>query len=203
MLLPIIRLEDPDLCRRFGQVLYAAGFDILEITLTTPRALHIIEEYVAAGICTGAGTVITAHDAHQAIAHGAQFLISPGLSLKVAAIASEAKVPYIPGVYTPTEITRALSHGLTHLKFFPAMPGGPEYLGHLQGPFPQVKWIPTGGIAFEAIPDYLHRGVLAVGQGTRLVNRHDLMSGNWPAVKQQLKQALAQVKSWKQDPDLV
>lgn len=196
-LLPIVRLEDPECCRRFCQELHAAGFGIIEITLTTPDALRIIEELVDLGICTGAGTVLSAEAANEAIAAGAQFLISPGLNLEIASIAAETEMPYLPGVYTPSEVMLALEHDLEHLKLFPAMPAGPEWMKQLQGPFPQVQWLPTGGIPFERIPEYMQWGAMAVGQGTRLVSQNALKVGQWTEIRQELKASLEQVQNWK------
>lgn len=116
------------------------------------------------------GTVLSAQDVDRAADAGANFLVSPGLSEEIVAQALERQVPLIPGVATATEIQAAQGLGFTHLKFFPAGPsGGPEALRALKGPFPGVRFIPTGGVTRENAPHYLKTGnVLAVG-GTWIV----------------------------------
>jgi len=191
--LPIIRLSDPELCLRLCQLLQAHGFPLLEITLTTPQALRLIQELAEAGVWIGAGTVLHAEAARQALAAGARFLVSPGLSLEIQAVAQAAQVPYIPGVMTPSEVMLALNHGLELLKLFPASHLGCDYLQQLRGPFPQARWLPTGGIAWAQIAEWLSAGCLAVGQGTRLVSQTHLEARDWAALAveiQGLQQAL-------------
>jgi 2-dehydro-3-deoxyphosphogluconate aldolase/(4S)-4-hydroxy-2-oxoglutarate aldolase len=113
----------------------------------------------------GAGTVINAEQCKQALEAGAKFIVSPGLSVPVANLCKEAGVPYYPGCVTPTEIMQALDLGITIVKFFPAnVYGGLKALKALAGPFPQVKFIPTGGITRENIDEFLaFEKVYAVG----------------------------------------
>ena len=113
----------------------------------------------------GAGTVINGGQCERALAAGAKFIVSPGLSEEVAAVCKRADVPYYPGCVTPTEIVRALELGISTVKFFPAsVYGGAKALKALAGPFPQVKFIPTGGVNYENLEDYLSLGnVAAVG----------------------------------------
>ena len=104
----------------------------------------------------GAGTVINRGQCMRAIGAGAQFVVSPGLSEEVAAVCRESEVPYIPGVVTPTEIVKALSLGLTYLKFFPASDfGGLKTIKSLCAAFPQVRFMPTGGVSLSDLNEYL------------------------------------------------
>lgn len=189
VLLPILRMDDAETCLRLSQALRANGFGILEITLDTPDALSLIGQMAADKACIGAGTVITAQQATQAIEQGACFLVSPGLSAEIAGVAREAGVAYFPGVLTSTEVMQAMSLGLTHLKLFPASLGGPDYLQQLKGPFPQIEWLVTGGIPFTEIPAWRAAGVLAVGFGKRIVSPRHLAAGNWKAIEAELQQA--------------
>ena len=113
----------------------------------------------------GAGTVINAEQCRAALAAGAKFIVSPGLSAAVAAVCKESGVPYYPGCVTPTEIMAALDLGITTVKFFPAnVYGGLKALKALAAPFPQVKFIPTGGVNTENIDEFLaFEKVAAVG----------------------------------------
>ena len=194
--LPILRLEDPQTCLHLSRSLVQAGFEILEITLTTPNALSLITTLANEGICIGAGTVLNKIEAEKALASGAQFLVSPGLSLEIADLAEKAQLPYFPGVYTPSEIMTALNHGLTRLKLFPASSGGLDYLKHLQGPFPEVQWLPTGGLHFAELQAWKRDGVLAVGQGTRLISPEALARQDWESIQQELRSLRAEIQTW-------
>jgi 2-dehydro-3-deoxyphosphogluconate aldolase/(4S)-4-hydroxy-2-oxoglutarate aldolase len=104
----------------------------------------------------GAGTVINAQQCEDALAAGAQFIVSPGLSVAVAKICNERGIPYYPGCVTPTEIMAALELGITTVKFFPAnVYGGLKAMKALSAPFPQVKFIPTGGVDRSNIDEFL------------------------------------------------
>lgn len=134
------------------------GIPVAEITFRTACAADAIREGTKAfpDMTIGAGTVINAEQAKTAIAAGARFIVSPGLSDEVAAVCREAEIPYLPGCVTPTEIMHALSLGLTILKFFPAnVYGGLSALKALSAPFPQVKFLPTGGVSLDNIREYL------------------------------------------------
>lgn len=187
ILLPILRMQDAALCLSLAENLIRHGFEIFEITLDTPDACRLIQKLAEQGARVGAGTVMTATEAKLAIAHGAQFLVSPGLSPEVAQVAAKAGVLYLPGVLTPTEITQALKLDLKLLKLFPAMPGGAAYLKQLKGPFRQVAWLVTGGIEIQDIPSWLQAGALAVGYGSRLVSARHLATGNWEAIGKELQ----------------
>ena len=113
----------------------------------------------------GAGTVINAEQAKQAIDAGATFIVSPGLSADVAAVCKDADVPYYPGCATPTEIMQAIALGITTVKFFPAnVYGGLSAIKALSAPFPQVKFLPTGGVDLSNIKEFLaFDKIVAVG----------------------------------------
>lgn len=162
--------------------LLAGGIDIIEITFRTEAAIEAIKEAAQNfPVLVGAGTVLTAAQAEEALKAGAKFLVSPGLSLPVAKVAQEADIPYLPGCVTPTEIMAALALGLRRLKFFPAsVYGGAAALKALAGPFANgactcisagasagagaVTFLPTGGVNFANIKDYLALpNVFAVG----------------------------------------
>ena len=134
------------------------GINCAEITFRTACAAEAIayasKNYPDMSI--GAGTVINAEQCEKALAAGAEFIVSPGLSVSVAKICNERGIPYYPGCVTPTEIMQALELGITTVKFFPAnIYGGLKALKALSAPFPQVKFIPTGGVDRSNIDEFL------------------------------------------------
>lgn len=138
--------------------LVKGGLPVAEITFRTACAAEAIslavKEFPDALI--GAGTVINAEQCERAIAAGAKFIVSPGLSASVANVCKEKKVPYLPGVVTPTEIIQAIDLGLTTLKFFPASNyGGLKTIKAICAAFPQIKIMPTGGVNEENVLEYL------------------------------------------------
>lgn len=186
-ILPIFRLPIADLCLKLCQLAVETHFEIVEITLNTPDALKIIRQLSQEQICIGAGTILNANDAEKALDAGAQFIVSPGLSTAVAHLCTKYQTPYIPGVFTPTEIMLARELGLKVLKLFPASTVGPEYIKHLKGPFGDMEFLPTGGIDLTDVSKYLEAGALAVGQGTRLVSKQALMDENWETISKNLE----------------
>ena len=134
------------------------GINCAEITFRTACAAEAIayacEKYPEMNI--GAGTVINAEQCNEAIEAGAKFIVSPGLSVGAANVCKEKNIPYYPGCVTPTEIMAALDLGITTVKFFPAnVYGGLKAMKALAGPFPQIKFIPTGGIDASNLEEYL------------------------------------------------
>lgn len=145
------------------------GIPVAEITFRTacaPEAIRLGREAFPA-MRIGAGTVINPEQAQKAIACGAEFIVSPGLSASVAAVCAEAGVPYLPGCVTPTEIMAALELGITTVKFFPAhVYGGLAAIKALAAPFPQVKFLPTGGVDMSNIREYLNCDRIAAVGGS-------------------------------------
>ncbi|MBR2907913.1 MAG: bifunctional 4-hydroxy-2-oxoglutarate aldolase/2-dehydro-3-deoxy-phosphogluconate aldolase [Clostridia bacterium] len=144
-----------------------AGIPTAEITFRTACAADAIrlgaEQFP--DMLIGAGTVVNAEQAKAALAAGAKFIVSPGLSAAVAEVCREADVPYIPGCVTPTEIMQALDLGITTVKFFPAnVYGGLKALKALAAPFPQVRFVPTGGVDRSNIDEFLaFEKIVAIG----------------------------------------
>ena len=154
----VVKINDLEETEGIMSALRAYGIERAEITFRTPCAEEAIA--VACGKFTdmriGAGTVLNGAQCEKALAAGAKFIVSPGLSEEVAGICRKAEVPYYPGCVTPTEIMKAISLGLTVIKFFPSnVFGGIEAMKALSAPFPQVRFIPTGGIGKENIEEYL------------------------------------------------
>ncbi len=152
-----------------------AGVTCIEVTLTTPRALFLIEELRSSlgdSAEIGAGTVMTIADIDGARTAGASYTLSPCLDLQLLERAHTLGMPHIPGAATPTEVTTAWSCGAAAVKIFPASQlGGPAYLRALRDPLPDVRLIPTGGVTEEDVAEYLRVGAVAVGIGTPLTQR--------------------------------
>lgn len=165
--IPVVSAVSEEAVRNLFPIFLSEDFTVIELTLRAEGAMVALsfaaEEYPEATI--GAGTVLFPEQAEQAIQRGAKFIVSPGFSEKIAEICQKNGIPYIPGCVTPTEITAALSHGLNVIKFFPAdIYGGVNALRALSAPFPQVKFMPTGGIDEENLKEYLSfERVSAVG----------------------------------------
>ena len=156
--IPVVVIKELSETDKILTALKNNGINCAEITFRTSCAKEAIE-YACKNypdMSIGAGTVINAEQCKQALDAGAQFIVSPGLSVSVAEICKENNVPYYPGCVTPTEIMQALELGITTVKFFPAnVYGGLKALKALSAPFPQVKFIPTGGVDRSNIDEFL------------------------------------------------
>ena len=157
-LIPVVVIKELSETDKILTALKKSGIMCAEITFRTACAAEAIEYAVKnyPDMNVGAGTVINAEQCNKALKAGAKFIVSPGLSVSVAKICQENNVPYYPGCVTPTEIMQALELGITTVKFFPAnVYGGLKALKALSAPFPQVKFIPTGGVDRSNIDEFL------------------------------------------------
>ena len=165
--IPVVVIKELSETDKILSALKADGINCAEITFRTACAREAIEyacrKYPEMSI--GAGTVINAEQCRAALKAGAKFIVSPGLSISVAEVCRENGVPYYPGCVTPTEIMQALEIGITTVKFFPAnIYGGLKALKALSAPFPQVRFIPTGGVDRGNIDEFLaFDKVIAIG----------------------------------------
>ncbi|MBE7067452.1 MAG: bifunctional 4-hydroxy-2-oxoglutarate aldolase/2-dehydro-3-deoxy-phosphogluconate aldolase [Ruminococcaceae bacterium] len=171
-LIPVVVIKDINETEKIMNALKNNGINCAEITFRTSCAAEAIalasKKFPEMNI--GAGTVINGEQCLKALEAGATFIVSPGLSEEVAAICAQRNIPYYPGCVTPTEIMKALSLGLTTLKFFPAnIYGGLKGLKALAAPFPQVKFIPTGGVNRDNLDEFLACDKVAAVGGTFFV----------------------------------
>ncbi|MGA5899012.1 bifunctional 4-hydroxy-2-oxoglutarate aldolase/2-dehydro-3-deoxy-phosphogluconate aldolase [Streptomyces venetus] len=167
-LLAIVRGKDPAAALRTVRTLAEEGIAAVEISLTTTEALTVITRARAElgpDALLGAGTVRSAADAARAVEAGASYLVTPALVDGLAPYG----VPVLMGALTPSEIEVALARGADAIKLFPGSLGGPGYLKALRDPFPEVPFVPVGGVDAQAARDYLERGAVAVGVGSPLV----------------------------------
>ncbi|MFM9829655.1 MAG: bifunctional 4-hydroxy-2-oxoglutarate aldolase/2-dehydro-3-deoxy-phosphogluconate aldolase [Sphingomonas sp.] len=164
--IPVLVIEDPADARPIAEALVAGGLRVLEVTLRTPAALEAIAEMQKVpGAIVGAGTVTNPGQFADAMTAGAEFIVSPGLTEKLATPIVESGVPFLPGIANAGDIMRGLELGLTHFKFFPAeAAGGLNALKSLAAPFYQCSFCPTGGITEASAPEWLaFKPVLCVG----------------------------------------
>ena len=183
--LPVLAIEHLDDAVPLARALVDAGLPVLEVTLRTAVALDAIRRIVAEvpGACVGAGTVLGAAELAAVAAAGARFAIAPGATEALYAAAATAPIPFIPAIATASELMRGLEHGHTRFKFFPAeAAGGTAALRAFAGPFPQVRFCPTGGIdAGKALAYLREPNVITVG-GSWMVPTAALQARDWRAI---------------------
>ncbi|MGV9270827.1 bifunctional 4-hydroxy-2-oxoglutarate aldolase/2-dehydro-3-deoxy-phosphogluconate aldolase [Kitasatospora sp. NPDC003701] len=170
-ILAIVRGNDPDAALDAVLTLFASGIDLVEVSLTTTGALDVLERArTALGpyAALGAGTLLTSADARAAARAGAAFAVTPGMTEAVGE-AQSLGMPVLAGAVTPTEVALAYTEGVTAVKLFPGSLGGPGYLRALRDPFPDVPFVPVGGVDAEVARDFLAAGALAVGVGGPLL----------------------------------
>ncbi len=149
----------------------AAGLSTVEVTTHTPDWPSVVAAAVSDGLTAGVGTVTTLAQLDDAAAAGATFIVSPGLDVELARAALERGIEPLPGVATATEVLTAQRAGVALFKLFPAGALGIAYLSQLRGPFADVDFVPTGGIAIDAVRTWLDTGAFAVALGSDLVGR--------------------------------
>jgi 2-dehydro-3-deoxyphosphogluconate aldolase / (4S)-4-hydroxy-2-oxoglutarate aldolase len=191
--IPVITIERVSDAVPLARALVAGGVRVLEVTLRTPAALEAIQEMShVQGAIVGAGTVLNGRDAERAAAAGARFLISPGLTEPLARAAAELRLPCLAGVATPGDVMRGLDMGLDRFKFFPAETyGGAATLKAFAGPFPQVRFCPTGGITEASAPSYLALPNVACVGGTFVTPKAAIDAGAWASITELARRASA------------
>jgi 2-dehydro-3-deoxyphosphogluconate aldolase/(4S)-4-hydroxy-2-oxoglutarate aldolase len=192
----IVRLNDASNLVELAQVLQDAGVNFLEITLTTPNAFEAIEkisEMLDDDFYVGAGTVTTLNLAEKAIKSGAKFIVSPNFKKEVIEISHSNSILAMPGCLTPTEIFEAHEAGADIIKIFPSSLGGTAYLKEIRGPFPEIKFMPTGSITLDMIAEYLKVGAFCLGIGTSMIKPDDIYQKNWKNITETIAQVQAKV----------
>lgn len=192
----IVRLSDSAQLADVAEAIQAGGLDIIEFTMTTPGALDMIEHVAtnSDGIVIGAGTVLDAETAREAIGRGAEFIVSPGTDPRVVSAAHEHDKAAMPGAYTPTEIIRAMELHADFVKLFPAMTLGPGYLRAVRAPLPNAPIVPTGGVNFENAKAFFEAGAEAIAIGSELVNNRLVEAGDFEAITQNARRFARIVK---------
>ncbi len=193
-LVPVVQIEHHKDAIMLGKALVDGGLPVAEITFRTASAEAAIRSMAAAlpEIVLGAGTVLTTAQAEQAVAAGAQYIVSPGFNPRVVDWCLERNVPVIPGVATPTEIEMALERELTVLKFFPAQAmGGVEMLKAIAAPYSRVRFIPTGGINAQNLAEYLKLPEVFACGGSWFVKPGLISSGDFTEITRLTREAVS------------
>ena len=180
-IVPVVRASSAEEAMQVIEAIKAGGIPVLEITMTVPRAVRVIEEIANAygdEVIVGAGTVLDAETARAVILAGAQFVVSPALNLDTIACCRRYSVAVMPGALTPTEVVQAWSAGADFVKVFPcgAM-GGASYIKSLKAPLPQIELIPTGGVSLTTAASFIEAGAVALGVGADLVDTKAIRAG--------------------------
>lgn len=191
--IPVVVINQASRAPSLGEALIAGGIRVAEVTFRTDAAADAIRRMSAnSSLLVGAGTVLTAAQVDEAADAGARFIVSPGFSADVVHRAQHHGLPVYPGAVTPTEIMAALDLGLTTLKFFPAhLYGGPAALKALGAPFPQVRFIPTGGGTTGNLGEYLSLPNVAAVGGSWMVPAAAIDAGDTATIRRLSAEAVA------------
>ena len=189
--LPVVTIEDAGAARELGAALQAAGANTVEITFRSAAAAEAIRVFADQGFIVGAGTVRSHEHAEQAAAAGASFAVSPGLDRDIIERCADLGLTPLPGIATASELTAALALGISTVKLFPAeVVGGAALIRALAAPFPDARFVPTGGLNAETAKSYLELPeVLAIG-GSWMVAPALLSAGRWDDVEHLTREAL-------------
>jgi 2-dehydro-3-deoxyphosphogluconate aldolase / (4S)-4-hydroxy-2-oxoglutarate aldolase len=192
--IPVITIDRVEDAVPLAQALVAGGLRLLEVTLRTKPAVAAARQIIAEvpDAIVGIGTVLTPDDFRLAVDLGAMFALSPGTTPRLLEAAAAGPIPFIPGIATSSELMQGIDHGFGTFKFFPAVPnGGIPALKALAGPFPEIRFCPTGGIGADTAADWLALpNVVALG-GSWLTPTSEMRAGNWAAITARAKEALS------------
>ena len=190
--MPILTIADAGAAADLARALVAGGITTFEVVLRTPAAIDAMKAMIAAApeASVGLGTILTPADVASAVAAGAAFGVSPGLTPELAQAVRAAEFPFIPGVSTAGETMRAREFGFRELKLFPAnVAGGVAWLQAMAAVFPDTLFCPTGGIKPADIPGYLAQPNCAAVGGSWIVPKDKLEAKDWPAIEALARQA--------------
>ena len=194
----VIRTQEPDRLRAVIDALADGGVRALEVTMTVPGAIDLIQglsSTLPAGILLGAGTVLDPETAARVIDAGARFVVSPVFRPAIIETCHRLGVPALPGCFSPTEILTAWESGADIVKVFPATALGPTFFRDVRGPLPQLKLMPTGGVTLDNAGDWSRAGAVAVGVGTALLDRAAVAAGHYDVLRANAARIIAGVRA--------
>ena len=197
-LVPVISLNSADSALPLGETLLNSGLPVAEITIRTDAAVESIKRLSQThpDLLVGAGTVLTVEQAKQAFDAGAKFLVTPGFSHAIVQWSLDNQIPIIPGIMTPSELMQAHALGINVMKFYPAeAAGGVRMLKALAGPFPFVRFMPTGGINLNNIKDYLALPQVIACGGSWIVPQSLIDSANFQEIGALVREAQQHINS--------
>jgi 2-dehydro-3-deoxyphosphogluconate aldolase / (4S)-4-hydroxy-2-oxoglutarate aldolase len=197
--IPVVRATTADEAMRAIDAIREGGISVLEITMTVPGAVNLIEQLskrYGDEVVVGAGTVLDPETATACISSGAQFVVSPALNPDTIACCRRHDVAVMPGALTPTEVVQAWNAGADFVKVFPAgAVGGPSYLKALRAPLPQIELVPTGGVSLITAADFIKAGAAALGVGADLVDINAIREGQAAKITERAKQFIEIVRA--------
>jgi 2-dehydro-3-deoxyphosphogluconate aldolase/(4S)-4-hydroxy-2-oxoglutarate aldolase len=202
-LVAIIRAPSGEQLVNVASALLEGGIDVIEVTFTVPGVLDIIRDVrreLGDRILLGAGTVLDAESARAAILAGAEFIVTPTVNPEVITLCNRYDKVIMPGGFTPTEVLTAWEAGADIVKVFPADSVGPAHLKALNGPFPQIRLLPTGGVNLQTIGDFFAAGACAVGLGSALVEKDALARGDMSRIRELAGQYVTATQEARRSP---
>jgi 2-dehydro-3-deoxyphosphogluconate aldolase / (4S)-4-hydroxy-2-oxoglutarate aldolase len=193
-LIAVVRARSAEQVLPLAEALLRGGIRSVEVTMTTPNALRAIEQCrksLPPEALIGVGTVLDAKTCREAIAAGAEFVVSPITRPAIVEAARDLQKPVMLGAFTPTEAQTAYEAGADFIKLFPADLLGPAYIKSVRAPLPHLKFVPTGGVTLETIADFFKAGCPAVGIGSSLISSSILEKNDWIQLEKTAKDFLA------------
>ena len=191
-IIPVVRAQSADEAMMAIDAIREGGIPLLEITMTVPGAVGVIEKVsqrYGAEALVGAGTVLDGETARECIQAGAQFIVSPALNPETIEACKRHDVAVLPGALTPTEVVQAWTAGADFVKVFPAgAVGGASYLRALKAPLPHIELVPTGGVSLKTAADFIKAGASALGVGADLVDLKALREGQQKIITERARE---------------
>ena len=197
----VLRADNPSQLLDVSKALREGGVVAIEVTMTVPGALKVIEEAAnMADTIIGVGSVLDPETARAAILAGAEYVVSPILNPAVIEMSKRYGKAVMPAGFTPTEILTAWQAGADVVKVFPAGVGGPSYFKDILGPLPQVKLMPTGGVDAKTTPEFIKNGAVAVGAGSAMVDKTAVANRDWASLTATAKSFVDAVANARAEP---
>ena len=197
-IIPVVRASSADEAMAAVHAIRLGGIPIAEITMTVPGAIETIRQLVKTfgdEILVGAGTVLDAETARRCIDAGAEFIVGPGLDAATIELVNKAGKIMMAGTLTPSEVLAAWNAGSDFVKVFPCgQVGGPSYIKSLRGPFPEIPFVPTGGVSLKNAAEFIRAGSAALGVGGELVQAAALQSGHPEIITETAREFITQIR---------
>ncbi len=194
----VVRLDDLSEAVTIARALLDGGVRAVEFTFTNRRAadaIRTVRDAVGDEGFIGAGTVLDPETARVAILAGAEYVVTPTFKDETVKLCNRYGIPTVIGALTPTEILTAWEAGASYVKVHPASLGGPKYFRDVLGPMPQVKLVPSGGVTFDNVTEFIHAGAVAVALGSNLVDAKTVAAGAWSVITERARTLRGLVQS--------
>lgn len=202
-IIPVVRAQSADEAMMAIDAIRDGGVSLLEITMTVPGAVGVIEKVsqrYGTDVVVGAGTVLDGETARACIRAGAQFVVSPSLNPETIEVCRGHRIAVMPGALTPTEVVQAWSAGADFVKVFPAgAVGGASYIKALKAPLPQIELIPTGGVSLKTAADFIKAGASALGVGADLVDLKAIREGQLQLITERAREFVRIVREAREE----